>query len=284
MQSHDDLDNNQPISGDELFMQTFPVHPMVAIFIALPITNEPEIVELRLKKEVANIQINTHGVPRKHGEWKSYGFPCGMAARRILLFIFSEIYRTGNTSLAFGDGSRQDILYRFGYRISSRQQGNHPLFRQFIRIQRMGIKFTNPLNNEKCNFSLAGYSDSMLGVRMDENGEIIEGPFLNPGFLFNMAFPVEFEHVIGTDKKNRFWNVYMFLIDVLPRIEKGKTKKITWSLLHDVFYHRPPNLAHFKNMFKQEVEEVTTLYKKAKGKVITDDKTYLKLKYAPPPI
>ena len=275
---------NPTISGDELFMESFPVHPMVAVFIALPINNDPQNMEIRLKKARANLHVTATSVPKKDGKWVLGGLPCGMAARRILLYIFAEAYQTGNTSLAFGNGSRQDILYKLGYRQASSLQGNHPLFRQLVRIQRIAIKFENPKDNEQCGFSLKNYSDNMLGVRRDNDGEIIEGPFLNPNFLFNMAFPVDFNHVIGTDKKNRFWNVYMFLIDVLPRIEKGKVKEISWSLVHDVFYHRPANLAHFKFYFKKEVEDVINIYPKADGKVIMNDKTYLKLKHAPPPI
>lgn len=290
------------ISADGLFLEGNFIHPMVAFFIAIPTERSIADSAIEIKTSYAQTIIRQQHRKQEDGKLVTYAFPHGMAARRILLYIFSEVYRLGSrTNISLMSGSRNRTLWQFGYEFKKSPTGRHPIFIQLESLYGCNYEFVKKFQNKKANLDVLKMQKKQLLIKPDtdlatwqfmskrnrslrDHYSDQDKLYVNPFFGFKLNFPVDFNHVIGTDKKNRFWNVYMFLIDVLPRIEKGKTKKITWSLLHDVFYHRPPNLAHFKNMFKQEVEEVTKLYKRAKDKVITSDKTYLKLKYAPPPI
>ncbi|MCG8482155.1 MAG: hypothetical protein MJA31_02505 [Clostridia bacterium] len=111
-----------------------------------------------------------------------------------------------------------------------------------------------------------------------------EGFYINPFFAFKLSFPVNFDHVVGTSKRNDFWNIYVFLIDVLPRIHKSKKKTISWKMMHTIFCNRK-SLANFKYHFKKYLTEVLEIYPQAKGKIDFDsDREYLILKYAPPPV
>lgn len=286
MSQNPDSGQISPISADELFMQSFPVHPMVAFFIAMPIKKVKRIAAIHLKKDHENLLAISEPVPttKEQNSFVYYDLPQGMAGRRVMLYLFSRFYACrDDESLSSGitmNADRDTFIRKFGYEYSQRGQGSHPLQTEFWKVIGANFRFKDNKDNTRAGYTglpSRGRERIVLG---EENGELL----LNPHFLFNMAFPVDFNHVIGTDKKNRFWNVYMFLIDVLPRIEKGKIKKIPWSLMHDVFYHRPKNLAHFKFYFSKEVKDVITIYPKAKGKVDMSDKTFLKLRYAPPPI
>lgn len=266
-------------------METFPVHPMVAAFIALPLERNSGDAQIPLKKKKGNIVMQSGFVKTKSGKWQTFGLPEGMAGRRVFLYLFSEFYQDANVIIRLNRNKRE-YAKTFGYR-ASKSRVLHPVFMNFSRMAVMTIKFINKENNDRTYYPkfTEDYDRIISLEKEDKCQDYFNGISCNPTFLFRMGFPVDFRHVIGTNKKSEFWNVYVFLIDVLPRIKKGTNKKISWELMHDVFYRRYKTLANFKFNFEKKLSEVFKIYPQAKGKVDPDsDKHHLILKYAPPPI
>ncbi len=283
---------NEDQIGDTLYHERVPIHPMVAMFIALPINKSDEgdpVRELRIKSPERIIQVQSstfHDLPdNTAGKKVPLGIPQGLHARRLLLYIFSQVHQLHNAMVFPPDLSKKEQLELLGYRFKKSQQGNHPVYLEYFRLQKTVFRYLHPKDNKEAGYDIGKYSDNLFSHWRNEDG-ILEDDYLyiNPNFMFRVGFPVDFNHVIGTKKRSRFWNVYMFLVSVLPIIQKGRLLRLSWELVHQIFCYRPPNLAHFKNHFKNEVEDVISIYPKAEGKVIMSDKTYLKLKYAPPPI
>lgn len=283
---------NEDQIGDTLYHERVPIHPMVAMFIALPINKSDKtdpVREIRIQSPERVIQVQSssfHDLPDNTIKKKvPLGIPQGLHARRLLLYIFSQVHLHNNVMVFPPNLSKKQELELLGYCFKKSQQGNHPVKVEYFRLQKTIFRFLHPKDNKEAGYDIEKYSDNLFSFWKNENGVYEENyMYVNPNFMFRVGFPVDFSHVIGTKKRSRFWNVYMLLVSVLPIIQKGRVLRLSWELVHQIFCYRPPNLAHFKNMFKQEAEEVTELYIKAKGKVITNDKTYLKLKYAPPPI
>jgi len=103
--------------GDTFFHKTVPIHPMVAIFIALPIKKNPinyPLTEIRLVPPHKTIQIQAgtyHAKFQKDtGKYEPLGIPYGMHARRLLLYIFSQIHLHNNVIMLPLVSSFKEIL------------------------------------------------------------------------------------------------------------------------------------------------------------------------------
>jgi len=281
----DDQGNIEPkstISGDELFMETFPVHPMVACFIALPLEHVSPESAVRLKKPKGNILMKAGDFYTREKRYQTLGMPSGMGARRVLLYFFSMFYKD---QLGWLDPSRtpKEFISEFGYD-EQKNRRTHIVKFNFLKILKMRIQFADNKDNVRAGFhSIDSFGDCMVSGNQADDGWY-ETISYNPSFLFKMAFPVDFNQVVNTRKKSHFWNAYLFLVDVLPRIEPGKSRKISWTLMHDVFYRRYKTLENFRYNFRKTVDDVYSIYPKARGKVDLSRSDYVTLRHAKPPI
>ncbi|WP_188149709.1 hypothetical protein [Teredinibacter waterburyi] len=72
---------------------------------------------------------------------------------------------------------------------------------------------------------------------------------VNPAFVFRLNVPIDFNQVIGTAQKSEFWNIYVFLVDPLPRIPKKNTQTLEWDLVYRIFRKRYSAQPKFKYFF-----------------------------------
>ena len=281
-----DLDNKQLTSGDELFMQSSPIHAMVAAFIALPIDKGRGDAIINLSNGSTDVFLQAGVVQTKKGVNSIFGLPEGMAGRRIFLYLFSKFYEDINCIIELSK-DKSEFIRLFGYQ-NPKARILHPIRINFFKALYMRVKFTNSINNKKAGHrEIDDFGDCIIAANKASSDGVNYYSSLsyNWGFMFKMAFPVNFKHVRDANKKSEFWNVYVFLIDVLPRIPKGTKKTIEWRVIHRIFMNRYKTKENFKYFFKKTTDEVLKFYPKAKGKIDTDsDKNHLILKYAPPPI
>lgn len=261
-------------------MENFPVHPMVALFIALPLENNCVDTEIYTRKPDRNAFIRSIPVRFRDDKFRAPGLPHGMTGRRVFLYLFSQFYKDRNFVLE-QSFDKKPFIETFGYDVP-RFRKKHPIRLAFYKVMYSEVKFYDDRDNAKAGYSSVTQDGASMFDAVWQNG--IWTVKLNSEFIFKMAFPVDFSHVIGTNKKCLFWNVYLFLVDVLPRIPKGKSKHISWELMHDVFHRRYDTIANFKYFFTQQLEDIFSIYPQAKNKVDVSDSNDLILKYAPAPI
>ena len=282
MSEDDDSIKSEPISADALFMETFPVHPMVAFFIALPLKERAPDAEIYLLNRGANAYMRS-GVHYHQETGKStfLGFPGGVVGRRIFMYFFWLYYRDPSAFFIHGDNIKEDIN-EFGYHSKSGRLG-HPVRQGLMKFVYIKARFILPENNIRVGFTgIDQYCDIMVAYKWVDRKYTVIMP--NQRYLFRMGFPIDFDRVKSIRKKCEFWNVYMFLIDVLPRIEKGTKTRISWELMHDVFVRRYTTIENFRYFFRKQVKAVLEIYPQAKSKVDTSHNGELILGYAPPPI
>ena len=99
-----------------------------------------------------------------------------------------------------------------------------------------------------------------------------------------LAFPVDFEQVKKLKKKKEFWNIYLFLVDVLPRIPQGEKPQIEWSVMKALFSDNYSTKENFIYHFKRVLKQVLEIYPAARRNVIVSRSDVLTLKHTPPPI
>ena len=91
--------------------------------------------------------------------------------------------------------------------------------------------------------------------------------------------------MIGTTHRGEFWNIYVFLVDLLPRIPQGEQLRLRWGVMN-VFFMSRTTKERFKYRFKELLPQVLGIYKEAKDSVdVNSEKDFLLLYRAPlPPI
>ena len=291
------------------------LYPMTAYFIALPTSQIDALTDIIVRAESSaslSVEVNKKAV--KEGYVPACPSPSGMGARRLLLYIFSECYKKPNNLIRIRDGSNNQLLRKLGYSFDRTAMSRHP---GIINYERM-LNCTFQFRDESKNKSI-GLGEKILGVsRFTEKRHILFITFgdilsrmkkpstsegfnnfvgyyrslgyqdddycVNPFFIFNTSFPVEFGRVIDSNKKSEFWNVYVFLVDVLPRVKKGSTLKLPWDKVHAIFCKRYNTLENFKFNFRKQLVDVLGIYPQAKGRVDADNQDELLLKHAPPPV
>ncbi len=280
MSANDSRHEKPPETADQYFLETYPVSPMVAIFISLPTLPTNKAVEKRTFQDV-NIDKNLLIDGATQGKSVVLGVPHAMEGRRVLLYFFHRAY-LDNAFVYDASKSHRDIAADFGYDNAKSRHPKEVVF-HLIKLVYAKISFLYHEDNEL--YGLFNYSDTHnLMFDSTVKNDYITELRLNPNFMFNCAFPVDFKHVIGTRKKCFFWNIYLLLVDVLPRTKWRQKKPISWEFLHRLF-NSTYTIENFKYAFKNTVKEVLEIYPQAKGKVDTSsDKKHLILSYAPPPI
>jgi len=271
---------------DHLFLQNYPIHPMTALFISLPLEGTPNTIEVRIPNPVDPIAI-TCGNFSKGDEIITGYLPQGMPARRILLYFFHHFFVDPNFYYRVDDLHKglKSFLNDIGY-MESRNRRLSPLKVHLIRFLKASVKFANLESLQRAHYAVNDEymaSHLMFGLSADKAGNITSIR-QNPYGLFNMAFPIDIKHIYGTRKKCFFWDIYVFFVDVLPRVKWSEKKRISWEMVHTVFCKRLTDLNRFKYLFKKEVEEVLKIYPEAVGKIDLQDKHDLILQFAPAPM
>ncbi len=272
--------------GDLLFLEEMPIHPMVAMFIALP-TKLASSSTVNWTRNDRNVRIFSIPAKLGNGRYTTYSIPWGNIGRRIFLYLFSafyqqpkHVYKTGYACCEF--------LNNFGYN-KTVFRTRDPVLHMFLRLINCGYCFEKPTYNVSAGYDSIEKERTTIMFERLNYGNSPRDEFeirLNPDFLFKAAFPVDFRHVVGSNRRCEFWNIYLLLVDVLPRIGHRKTERITWETLAAIFgnsYKSKHAMANFKFNFKKQLAEVLEIYPQAKGKVEPTD-SELRLKYAPPPI
>ena len=346
---------------DNIFLKYYPVHPLVAFFFFFPFKQEhlfnpypPLQFRHAFSNDKYHFSIRLFGDGGLTIRFSPFFIPYGMAARRVLLNIFSRNFNfTGeNRVLRFGETKKQ-ILRQLGYNFAISPmgklggldalavfsvypiemcfEGKRPIFDEEIvgkEKERLAIDefFTESEQDiwdalgsfylintapypgrlvSKCDhsyescfheistlsrsyFESCGVKDFEVIENCGDKGLGVDLKWLeiNTHIPFKLSFPVDFSKVVENDHGNEFWNVYVFLVDVLPRVKKRRKEPILWEKMYDLFQReaRYRSLADFKYQFKKTLKKVYSIYPQAEGRVITSDKKYLVCKYAPPPI
>ncbi len=276
--------SDNALSADQYFQGKWVVSPMVAIFCALPIHDEP-LAELRVPptKDDRNLLIYGGDVNIREGGKtlaKRLNVPNGMIARKMLLYYFSKFYLNPAYVHDF-DKPLKDIAEDYGY---DNYKSRHSLRFSATIDQIIHAKFSFLYHEDNELYGLMKHSDNHNKIfrGASEDGSL-RSLFLNDKFMFNMAFPVDFRHVEGSRKKALFWNMYLLLVDLMPRIPQDKHCYLPWSYLQLLFAGNYANLANFKNELKTKLREVEEIYPRIKGRYSIDKKN-LYLFYAPPPV
>jgi hypothetical protein len=272
-------------TADQYFQEKWILSPMVAMFCALPIHDEP-LAELRVfpvQTADRNLLIYGGEVNMREGNKtfsRRLNIPNGMIARKMLLYYFSKYY-LHPTFVHDCDRPPKDIAEDYGY---DNYKSRHAERFAVIIDQIVHARYSFLYHEDNELFGLIKHSDNhnRLFLGESEHGDI-KTLFLNPKFMFNCAFPVDFRHVKGSRKKALFWNIYLMLVDVMPRIPQGKDCFLPWTYLHLLFAGNYTNLANFKNEFKTQLKEVEKIYPRIVDRYWIDKKK-LNLLYTPPPI
>jgi len=309
-------DKNTPIYGDELFMgNKCPVYPMTAFFIALPTSQTYNVYEYVVRAgSSSSLLVAVDKKATKDGYVHACPIPTGMGARRLLLYIYSQRYKNPKQLVRIKHGSNNQFLRELGYSFGRTAMSKHPGTINFERLCNCTFQFRDESKNEAI-----GLGKKLLGlIRDPEIGDRLlvsyrqllkamkqsvtpekymtfkthyrqlgfqeEDCCINPFFAFNAAFPVDFNQVVDTQKKSEFWNIYMFLVDYLSRVKKGKVVKLSWSMVHVIFCKRYNTIENFRYFFRQTLPDVLEIYPQAKGRIDVSNKESLILKHAPPPV
>ena len=279
--SENDSRHEKPLeTADQYFLATYPVSPMVAIFISLP-TRPSKIIEKRIFDDAGfDKDLLLDGTYKRQGNIVM-GLPSSMEGRRVFLYFLSQAYRDKNFVYQSGKGYRA-IAADFGYDNTKSRHYKKVVF-QLLKFVHAKISFLYYEDSKR--HGLVTYADTHNKMfNLTFNNGLMTRIQLNPNFMFNCAFPVDFKRVIGTRKKCFFWNIYLLLVDVLPRTKRREKNPISWVFLHKLF-NSTYTIENFKYTFKNTVKEVLEIYPQAKGKVDTaSDKDHLILSYAPAPI
>lgn len=277
-------------TADECFRQLYFVSPMVAAFIALPLkrlkSNDTYLLFEGERPRDLILKPSRHqetSLSRKWGEEIGLDIPYGMRARRILLLFFHHQYLNPDTRFIYSipDDSKS-LGEALGYEERKSRHSDRVLT-SLIELSFLTISFLSHELNEKFGFvSLKQRNAAMFNIGYDFLSNQYNLSF-NPEFLFKNAFPVDYNHVVNLRKKSDFWDTYLFLVDVLPRIKPRNKVLFQWYFIHELF-RRDSTLANFKYHFKKTLEEVYNIYPKAKGRIDTSDKKYLICRYTPSPI
>lgn len=264
--------------GDALYLQAAGIHPMVAAFIALSSQPTQRII---VESSIVNHRklLLEPATASYDGKPHLTNLPNGMVGRRILMYFFSEFYRDKNFIFDLADS---DTLWKsLGYKSTDRHIKRYAK-EALITFLTMTVRFANFAEN-KVHFDYLGEKDvSEIDTRtvLVDQDKII----YNQSGLFNMAFPVDFEKIKKLKVRNGFWNVYLFLVDALPRIPPKEKARIEWHVLKVLFSDNHRTLENFKYFFIQTSKKVFAIYPKAEKSVDYTRSDMLVLKHAPPPI
>lgn len=270
--------------ANEIFLKEWPIHPMVAVFIALPLEQTDFEEQFFTLNEYCIKATSTPAEIFAIG--RVCGVPAGVVARRILLYFFSKFYQDELFELNVRVDSKQ-FINLFGYNTKSYRVQN-PVIQEFTRLTSCKFELSSLGDLIRAGYKTIKQAYIANDMLIVDKTSIVEGReaniFLNPAFMFKAAFPVDFKHVKSTNKRSEFWNVYLLLVDILPRIEPRKTLQVPWTTLEKIFCNRYSTLENFKYFFKKTLEDVIEIYPKSKGKVITQNKDHVVFCHTPAPI
>ena len=244
MATDDDPQQESPEAlktADQYFRELYRISPMAAIFIALPIketlSSSITVFPTNRTRNVAisggDVRVTTSKL--QHPKLLEKGnrrlpIPHGMIARRFLLLSYSSAYRKKHS--IDSDNKPASSINFLGYdnRKSRKVKRFHKQVLLFLMsrisfVQHTDIQRYNDLKHTTNDFISADNNCDQILIRTAENKLRV-----NNNFMFDYAIPVDFQHVIGTRKKSGFWNVYVFLVDVLPHLPKKETF-FKWSYI-----------------------------------------------------
>lgn len=281
--------------ADNYFLTKHGISPMAAFFLALPIKKKivSELGEIIVRTDFVDMVMRAGSRSDDNISGHFAGMPCGMHARRIMLYIFSETYKSECAGIfpheiRLGSGTQADFLRCLGYQTKTGFTGNHPANEQLQRLtncefdvarkdKRILLDFIRE-SNAKCDFKdMHIFADTRYSKKRNAIG-------MNVKFPFSLAIPVDYEQAKKLDGKSLSWNIYVFLADMLPRIPKQKTLELPWEKVNHWFGSRYPEVRKFRYNFKLALENVLERYPAAVGKVHDSSREILTLKYAEPPI
>lgn len=295
--------------ADKKFLGASIVHPMTAFFIALPLSGQSNAGSYSIfhhNKDVG-LRIDVKKYAGQFAVDAPVTVEFGFSLRRVLLYVFAKAFENEQkTIILLEDNSKVDALRKFGYTFAKTAMGkSHPFMKAIPSLDALSFSFSDHAINTELGFDDGTHLINRLLVTtlayvklvykknhpenyesfLEQTGGMNDAAFcINPFFAFNVALPVNFRHVIGTKQKNDFWNVYLFLVDLLPRIPKDKCFQISWELLNNIFVRRQ-STPKFKYAFKKYLSKVFKLYPKAEDKVdVETEKKRVYFYYAPPPI
>lgn len=264
--------------GDALYLQAAGIHPLVAAFIALPTQPTHRIVIESSIENHRNLLLES-GTANHNGKQFLTNLPSGMLGRRILMYFFFMFYHDKDFSYDLSDAD--GLWEKLGYKSTDRHIKSYAN-NAFIEIIKTRLRFADFTEN-KVHYDYKGLTDISEAdtrlVLVDQDDVIY-----NQSGLFNMAFPVDFEKTKKLKVRNGFWNVYLFLVDALPRIPPKEKARIEWHVLKVLFSDNHRTLENFKYFFIQTSKKVFAIYPKAEKSVDSTHSDMLILKYAPPPI
>lgn len=261
--------------------------PMVAIFCALPLHNDflPEKrVFPVIKGDDRNLLVYGADVNVSDGKGRSYAkrvnVPNGMIARKLLLYFFSKFYQEPDYVENLENG--WDVLIeKLGYdNYKSRHKDRY--WESVEQVIKSTYSFLYDEDNELYGLRNRSDNHNKMFLGLVENG-VLKNLFLNPKFMFNCGFSVDFRKVKGSKKKALYWNIYLLLADIMPRIPTSRHYFLPWTYLYKVFAGNYSILANFKNEFLKQVREVEEIYPAIRGHY-THDRKNLYLYYAPAPV
>lgn len=287
MATHYSLGNSPaPETADQYFRAKWALSPMVAIFCSLPL-HDDFLAEKRVFRESGddrNLLIYGADVNVKDDRGRTYSkrvnIPNGMIARKFLLYFFAKFYQDPDYVENLENG--WDILIeKLGYDNYKSRHKNR-FWESIEQVIKSEYSFLYDEDNELYGLKKRTDNHNKMFLGRVENG-VLKNLFLNKNFMFNCGFPVDFRKVIHSKKKALFWNIYLFLADVLPCINVANGHSLPWRYLHHVFAGNYKLVANFKNEFLKQIKEVEEIYPAIRGKYGADRKFFY-MHYAPPPV
>lgn len=279
-------------SADLHFLREWPIHPMVAFFISLPVEPDVEIDNLIIQHNESPLELFTQRYfDENKGSSVFVPVPQMMSARRIYLYLFSMFYFSYDAEFN-GKINKKDWTVRlsskdvanlgYEYKTPRKRQELDVAFKRvllaryrFMKSDDNAIFGPPPISKD--------YGHTLFTLKLSKNNNEIFGLDKTSAFMFKAGFPINFSHVLGTNKRCSFWNVYLLLVDILPRVPRNRELHISWMILRRIFRNRYSDLAAFSFNFKKNLNEVLEIYPQAKDKV-RFDKYGFYYRYAPPPI
>lgn len=282
----EDMSDYDPLTrADDFFLEEWPIHPMVAVFIALPIYGTSSDIMYTYNQRMVQISSNPFPMPDRDLAI-NLGLPGGLQARKLLLYFFSRFYQDDYFVLHTRIESK-DCINEFGYHCRQYRYA-HPLLIELRKLLYCNFEYSNVEFLEQSGYTTIKHIIHARRMLVFDYGRFKENDvttiYLNPLFMFKTMFPVAFDMVLRSERKCEFWNIYLLLIDLLPRIPPRQKVQISWELLHDVFCRRYGSLANFKYFFRKQLTEVLQVYPQARGRVGTSQKHEVTFRNAPAPL
>ncbi|WP_018276015.1 hypothetical protein WKI13_02210 [Teredinibacter turnerae] len=291
---------------DEAYLQRSVTQPMAAFFLNMPIkeltqwnvsvfstAKVPDFLHLQMSPQQYDFK-NTGVLENMH---ILYSFPM----RRVFLYLFAKAFDEGSNApiiLSQDTEQKSKLLRRFGYNYNKSAMGKgHPFIKSqpILFLSALLFNFENVATGHKlginhngtkfnfCSSSLVVTLQQLLTLIKEYNADdynsflkslvqsgidVRETTYLsNPYFAFSYAgIPVYWPDVLTTNKKSDFWNLYVFLTDMLYRMPELTAYQISWEDLWLTFGRRG-TLVKFKHNFRRLLEEVYEIYPEAIDKV-----------------